>query len=185
MRGIAAKDQSPTSSRRQPAPSASRVALELDSGIHLHYVDPRMFGRFRLVAHARFEQLPEIAALGPDPLADGIDPAALRTRLAGLRTPIKAALLDQTLLAGVGNIQASESLFRAAIDPRRPGQTLTGPEVKRLAAAILESIHFTLDDFAAVPATRGVHFFSGALDEKPRVDYLTTLQYLGFSYHVV
>jgi hypothetical protein len=42
-----------------------------------------------------------------------------------------------------------------------------------------------LHNFAAVPATRGVHFFSGALDEKPRVDYLTTLQYLGFSYHVV
>ena len=41
-----------------------------------------------------------------------------------------------------------------------------------------------LDNLAAVPATSGVHFFSGALDEKPRVDYLTTLQYLGFSYHV-
>jgi formamidopyrimidine-DNA glycosylase len=139
----------------QPAPSASRVALELDNGIHLHYVDPRMFGRFRLVADARFELLPEIAALGPDPLADGIDAAALRTRLTGLGTPIKVALLDQTLLAGVGNIQASESLFRAAIDPRRPARTLTGPEVERLAAAILESIHFTLDDFAAAGADGG------------------------------
>jgi len=139
----------------QPAPSASRVALELDHGIYLHYVDPRMFGRFRLVAHARFEQLPEIARLGPDPLNDGIDAAALRARLAGLRTPIKVALLDQTLLAGVGNIQANESLFRAAIDPRRPARTLTGAEVKRLAAAILESIHFTLDAFAAAGADGG------------------------------
>jgi formamidopyrimidine-DNA glycosylase len=133
----------------EPAPSASRVELTLDDGVHVHYVDRRMFGRFRLVPDAQFEQLPEIAALGPDPLTDGIDAAALRTRLAGLRTPIKVALLDQTILAGVGNIQASESLFRAGIDPRRPARTLTGAEVGRLAAAILESIHFTLDDFVA------------------------------------
>jgi formamidopyrimidine-DNA glycosylase len=136
----------------EPAPSASRVELTLDSDVHLHYVDRRMFGRFRLVPDARFDELPEIAALGPDPLNDGIDAAALRARLHGLRAPIKVALLDQTILAGVGNIQASESLFRAAIDPRRPARSLTGAEVKRLAAAILESIHFTLDDFATAGA---------------------------------
>jgi formamidopyrimidine-DNA glycosylase len=139
----------------EPAPSASRVALTLDDGAHVHYVDRRMFGRFRLVPGARFDGLPEIAALGPDPLTDGIDAAALRARLAGLRTPIKVALLDQTILAGVGNIQASESLFRAGIDPRRPARTLTAGEVKRLAAAILESIHFTLDDFVAAGADGG------------------------------
>jgi formamidopyrimidine-DNA glycosylase len=141
----------------EPAPSASRVELTLDDGVHLHYVDRRMFGRFRLVPDARFERLPEIAGLGPDPLTDGIDPAALRARLAGLRTPIKVALLDQTILAGVGNIQASESLFRAGLDPRRPARTLTGAEVERLAAAILASIHFTLDDFAASGADGGGH----------------------------
>jgi formamidopyrimidine-DNA glycosylase len=139
----------------EPAPSASRVTLELDNGIHLHYVDPRMFGRFRLVPDARFEQLAEIAALGPDPLADGIDAVALHARLSRLRTPIKVALLDQTLLAGIGNIQANESLFRAAIDPRRPARTLTAAEVKRLAGAILESIRFTLDDFAAAGVDGG------------------------------
>lgn len=139
----------------EPAPSTARVTLELDNGSRLHYVDPRMFGRFRLVPDAKFDDLPEIATLGPDPLVDGIDAAALHQRLAAVRAPIKVALLDQTLLAGVGNIQASEALFRAAIDPRRPARTLTAGEVKRLAAAILASIRFTLDDFAKSGADGG------------------------------
>src|SRR5437868_5586089 len=62
------------------APRWSRVNLSLDDGSHLHYVDPRMFGRFRLVAGGRFEDVPELAALGPDPLVDGIDARALHTR---------------------------------------------------------------------------------------------------------
>jgi formamidopyrimidine-DNA glycosylase len=100
------------------------------------------------VPGARFDDLPEIAALGPDPLDDGIDVPRFAARLARLRTPIKVALLDQTLLAGVGNIQASESLFRARIDPRRPARSLSAAEVKRLAAAIRASIDFTLRAFA-------------------------------------
>ena len=68
------------------------------------------------------------------------------------RAPIKVALLDQTLLAGVGNIQASESLFRAGLDPRRPARSLSPAEVKRLAAAIRKSIDFTLKTFAAAGA---------------------------------
>ena len=61
-------------------------------------------------------------------------------------------MLDQTLLAGVGNIQASESLFRAGLDPRRPARSLSPAEVKRLAAAIRKSIDFTLKTFAAAGA---------------------------------
>jgi formamidopyrimidine-DNA glycosylase len=131
------------------APAASRVEIELDDGTRLHYVDRRMFGRFQIVPGARFEDLPELAALGPDPLTDGIDPRALHARLMALRTPIKVAIMDQALLPGVGNIQASEALFRSAIDPRRPARTLPLAEVRRLAAGILKSIHFTLGTFAA------------------------------------
>ena len=134
---------------KDPAPPATRVEIDLASGTRLCYVDRRMFGRFRIVPGARFDEIPEIAALGPDPLIDGIDVPALAARLARLRMPIKVALLDQTLLAGVGNIQASESLFRAKIDPRRPARTLSAAEVKRLAAAIRTSIDFTLKSFAA------------------------------------
>jgi formamidopyrimidine-DNA glycosylase len=133
---------------KEPAPAATRVELDLSGGARLCYVDRRMFGRFRLVPGARFDDLPELAALGPDPLADGIDVGAFAARLARLRTPIKVALLDQTLLAGVGNIQASESLFRARIDPRRPARDLTRAEVRRLAVAIRQSIDFTLGTFA-------------------------------------
>jgi formamidopyrimidine-DNA glycosylase len=135
--------------RTDAPPPATRVELELPGGARLCYVDRRMFGRFRLVPGARFAALPELAALGPDPLADGIDVPALAARLARLRTPIKVALLDQTLLAGVGNIQASEALFRAGIDPRRPARALAAAEVRRLAAAIRRSIDFTLRSFGA------------------------------------
>jgi formamidopyrimidine-DNA glycosylase len=137
------------------APPATRVELELAGGARLCYVDRRMFGRFRLVPGARFAALPEIAALGPDPLADGIDVDAFAARLARLKLPIKVALLDQTLLAGVGNIQASESLFRAGIDPRRPARSLATAEVRRLAAAIRKSIDFTLRTFRAEGADGG------------------------------
>lgn len=137
-----------------PAPPATRVELDL-AGARLCYVDRRMFGRFRLVPGARFDELPEIAALGPDPLRDGIDADQFAARLARLRAPIKVALLDQTLLAGVGNIQASESLFRARIDPRRPARALSAAEVRRLSAAIRASIDFTLETFAAAGADGG------------------------------
>jgi len=140
---------------KDPAPPATRVELDLSGGARLCYVDQRMFGRFRLVPGARFESLPEIAALGPDPLNDGIDVPAFAKRLARLKLPIKVALLDQTLLAGVGNIQASESLFRAGIDPRRPARSLSAAEVKRLATAIRKSIDFTLKTFADVGADGG------------------------------
>jgi len=140
---------------KAPAPPATRVELDLAGGARLCYVDQRMFGRFRLVAGARFESIPEIAALGPDPLNDGIDVPAFAKQLARLKAPIKVVLLDQTLLAGVGNIQASESLFRAGIDPRRPARSLSPAEVKRLATAIRKSIDFTLKTFAKAGADGG------------------------------
>jgi formamidopyrimidine-DNA glycosylase len=139
----------------EPDPPATRVELDLAGGARLCYVDRRMFGRFRVVPGARFETLPELAALGPDPLVDRIDVRAFAARLARLRTPIKVALLDQTLLAGVGNIQASESLFRAGIDPRRPARSLSAREVRRLAAGIRRSIDFTLASFATAGADGG------------------------------
>ena len=140
---------------RDAAPPATRVELDLDDGTRLAYVDRRMFGRFQIVPGARFTDIAEIAALGPDPLADGIDVKAFGARLARLKTPIKVALLDQTLLAGVGNIQASESLFRAKLDPRRPARALSPAEVKRLAAGIRASIDFTLKSFKQVGADGG------------------------------
>jgi formamidopyrimidine-DNA glycosylase len=142
---------------RRPAgeekPRFARVSLALDDGQALHYCDMRLFGRFRVIKDGRFSDVAEIAALGPDPLADGIDARALHQRLQRIRTPIKVALLDQTLLAGVGNILANEALFRARLDPRRPARSLTLAEVRRLRRGILAAIQFGLRQFVAEGAT--------------------------------
>ncbi len=129
----------------EPAPHHSRARLRLEGGAVLHYQDPRLFGRLRVVEGARFDEVPEIAALGPDPLAVGIDPAALAAGLSRSRLPVKVRLLDQSLLPGVGNIHASEACFRARIDPRRPARALGPPEVRALARAVLASFRMTLE----------------------------------------
>jgi formamidopyrimidine-DNA glycosylase len=126
-----------------PATLARNLAgarFALDDGGVLHYSDLRLFGRLRLVPGARFEEVPEVAALGPDPLEDGVDPARLGELLGRTRLAVKPKLLDQKLLAGVGNIYASESLFRARIDPRRPSRELSRRAVTALAGTILDAM---------------------------------------------
>ena len=132
---------------RDPEPRFARLRIDLDDGAALYYADLRLFGRFRVVPGARFETLPEIAALGPDPLREGIDPRRIADRLSRTRLPIKVAIMDQTLLPGVGNIQASEGLFRAAIDPRRPARSLSRAELARVARGLLDSIRYTMKTF--------------------------------------
>ncbi|HVP69544.1 MAG TPA: bifunctional DNA-formamidopyrimidine glycosylase/DNA-(apurinic or apyrimidinic site) lyase [Anaeromyxobacteraceae bacterium] len=128
----------------EPVPAHSRARLHLDDGAVLHYRDPRLFGRLRVVPGARFEDLPELAGLGPDPLEDGIDVRRLWLLLRATRRPVKVALLDQRILPGVGNIHASEALFFAGVDPRRRSRSLTRLEVGRLGRAVLRSIERTL-----------------------------------------
>jgi formamidopyrimidine-DNA glycosylase len=138
--------------RRAPgeeAPPHSRARLRLDDGAWLHYQDPRLFGRLRLVPGARFEALADLEALGPDPLDEGVDPARLGALLGRTARAVKVALLDQRLLPGVGNIHASEACFRAGIDPRRASRRLAGSEVERLAEAVLASLRQGLADHLA------------------------------------
>jgi formamidopyrimidine-DNA glycosylase len=141
--------------RGEPAPRFERVELALDDGARLCYVDLRLFGRLRLVPGARFDDVPDLRDLPPDPLTHGIDADALHARLSKSRLPIKVALLDQQLLPGVGNIQASEGLFRARLDPRRPARSLSRSEVDRLAKGLLASFEFTLAKFGAAGADGG------------------------------
>jgi formamidopyrimidine-DNA glycosylase len=119
------------------SPRFSRCRFRLDDGSVLHFVDLRLFGRLRVVPGARFEAVPELAGLGPDPLEEGIDRARLAEGLVRSRLPVKVRIMDQALLPGVGNIVASEALFRAKIDPRRPARSLSPDEVARLADAVL------------------------------------------------
>lgn len=115
-------------------PPYVRVALNLDDGRRLYYTDPRKFGRLAL---ARPDALPAVvAALGPEPLEPEFTPAVLAARLAGIRRGLKATLLDQTVVAGLGNIYADEALFRARLHPLRAAGSLSGDEVARLHAGI-------------------------------------------------
>ena len=107
-----------------------RVRFALDDGRDLLYTDPRKFGRVTLLETGG--QTAGMAALGPEPLVAEFTPAALAARLAGRRRAIKAVLLDQTAVAGLGNIYADEALWRARIHPLRPAGSLTPAEIRRL-----------------------------------------------------
>jgi formamidopyrimidine-DNA glycosylase len=128
--------------RNAAAPDEKYQRARIDVlGASVRYRDPRLFGRLLLV-HS--ETIPEWEALGPDPLVDGLDAQVLAPRLARLSRSIKETLLDQRLFAGVGNIQAAESLWRARIHPARKASSLTSAEIKLLLRAIRASIDYTL-----------------------------------------
>jgi formamidopyrimidine-DNA glycosylase len=110
--------------------------LETDEGWHLGFVDPRRFGAIDLVPTAAEDQHRLLIGLGPEPLEDGFTPEILSAALAGKRTPLKAALLDQSVVAGLGNIYVSEALFRARLSPRRLAHTVPGARALRLVPAI-------------------------------------------------
>jgi len=112
----------------------TRVDFTLDDGWHLVFSDPRKFGRVALIA---CDALPAyFAAIGPEPLDAAFTAEALGARLANRRGPIKATLLDQSVIAGLGNIYADEALFRARIHPLRPANSLTPDERQALRDGI-------------------------------------------------
>jgi len=111
-----------------------RVVFLLDDGRRLVFTDPRKFGRIAL--YPLSELSAALSGLGLEPLSDEFTPAALAALLAGRARQIKPLLLDQTCIAGLGNIYADESLFRAGIHPLRRAATLTPAEITRLHAAI-------------------------------------------------
>jgi formamidopyrimidine-DNA glycosylase len=111
--------------------------IETDEGWRVGFVDPRRFGTVDLVPTAAENAHRLLAGLGPEPLDEAeFTAAALSAVLARRRTPIKAALLDQRTVAGLGNIYACEALYRAGISPRRPAHTVAGARAARLVPAI-------------------------------------------------
>lgn len=119
-----------------PLPAYTRNRLLLDGGDELRFVDLRKFGQLWLFAPGEAARLPYDAA-GPEPFDAAFTPEDLAARLQKRRTNVKAALLDQHVLAGLGNIYADEALFAAAIHPERRADTLTDEEIQHLHAAIL------------------------------------------------
>ena len=110
----------------------TRAILALDDGTELRFTDLRKLGRFRLVAHP--DEV--VGKLGPEPLDASFTAAALKRAIERRKAPIKALLLDQRALAGVGNIYADEALFAARIHPQRGADTLTEAEIGRLHRSI-------------------------------------------------
>ncbi|MBS0638273.1 MAG: bifunctional DNA-formamidopyrimidine glycosylase/DNA-(apurinic or apyrimidinic site) lyase [Proteobacteria bacterium] len=116
------------------------LELETDDGWRVGFVDPRRFGSVDLVETAHEDEHRLLAGLGPEPLDEAFSVAALNQALTGKKTPIKAALLDQKIVAGLGNIYVSEALFRAGISPRRLASTVVGARAAKLVPAIKETL---------------------------------------------
>jgi formamidopyrimidine-DNA glycosylase len=119
-----------------PFATHEHLTIEIADGGRIGFVDPRRFGALDLIATADEDTHKLVAGLGPEPLGNGFSGPYLLEKLAAKATPIKAALLDQTLVAGIGNIYASEALFRAGISPRRLAGSLGAKRVDRLVPAI-------------------------------------------------
>jgi formamidopyrimidine-DNA glycosylase len=106
--------------------SHDHVAFDLSTGTRVTYNDPRRFGFMQLIAGADLAAHPLFATIGLEPLGDELDGAALARRFANKRTSLKAALLDQSLIAGLGNIYVCEALHRAGLSPLRAASSLAG-----------------------------------------------------------
>jgi formamidopyrimidine-DNA glycosylase len=149
-------------------------------GLHDHLVleteehrlalnDPRRFGSVDLVEEGALADWPGFILLGPEPLGEDLTVAGLRAAITGRKPAIKALLLDQRVIAGLGNIYVCEALWRARIDPRKPGAKVTRPQVARLIPSIRAVLEqsiaaggSTLRDFAQPDGELG--YFASRFD---------------------
>ena len=112
------------------------VVFVTEEGTRIVYTDHRRFGLMTLFDTDSVESKLQATGLGPEPLDAAFKPSVLSTALEGKRTPIKAALLDQHVVAGLGNIYVCEALFRSRISPKRLARTVAGERSERLVPAI-------------------------------------------------
>jgi formamidopyrimidine-DNA glycosylase len=140
----------------------THAVLKLDNGTQLRYSDPRRFGRLLLGTEEELVAAHKLPRLGPEPLDPGFTPRDLQRRLTGRRAPLKLLLLDQKVLAGVGNIYADEACYRARIRPDRPPARISRARVKRLHAALRESLLLgilnrgsSIDDYVDLYGAKG------------------------------
>ena len=145
------------------------LLIETDEGRRLHLRDPRRFGSVDLVPTTELEEWPAFKALGPEPLGGAVDGRWLKQRFAGRSAAVKLLLLDQRVVAGLGNIYVCEALFRARIDPRKAAGRVSRAKLDGLAAAIpavleeaIKAGGSTLKDFAAPDGELG--YFSKQFD---------------------
>jgi len=123
---------------RTPPELHDHVVFTLDDGTRIRFNDQRRFGVLDYLRENALEQHPLLRELGPEPLDPGFTGEVLAASLTGKRTPLKAALLDQQIVAGLGNIYVSEVLYHAGLSPRRLARTVTLERAGRLVQAIRE-----------------------------------------------
>jgi formamidopyrimidine-DNA glycosylase len=124
------------------------VVFHMSNGATVTFNDPRRFGSMKLVPRTKLEQEPLLRALGPEPLGNEFDAAMLASACAGKRTSLKAALSDQRVVAGLGNIYVCEALFRARLSPLRAASTIADRHGKpnRRAEKLVDAIKAVLTD---------------------------------------
>ena len=112
------------------------IEFRTDGETTVRFNDARRFGFMDLIETAKLNAHPMLRDLGPEPLSNAFNAVTLSEALKGRRSPIKAALLDQKVVAGLGNIYVCEALFRASVSPRRSAHTIPGQRAERLTGAI-------------------------------------------------
>ena len=152
-----------------PDPKHDHVIFHIEGGHVVTYNDPRRFGFMELWPLIQMEAYPRLAGFGPEPLSNEFSHGWLNEVLKDKRGPIKSVLLDQRIIAGLGNIYVCEALFRAGISPRRRASTVPGQRAARLAIAINDVIReaiaaggSSISDFKAASGELGYfqHTFS-------------------------
>jgi formamidopyrimidine-DNA glycosylase len=130
------------------APAHDHVVFHLSSGATVTFNDPRRFGLMLIVPRSELNDHPLMREVGPEPLGNTFDAGLLAAACAGKKTSLKAALLDQTIVAGLGNIYVCEALHRSRLSPRRQASTIAtrkgGPNAR--AAALVDAIKAVLND---------------------------------------
>lgn len=143
-------------------PAHTHVALETDEGLRIEYNDPRRFGYMDLVPTDALDNCKHFKGMGPEPLGNAFSAAHLERAFADKKQNVKTTLLDQRIVAGLGNIYVCEALHRAGIAPTRPAGRIAAKRLAPLAAAIrviledaIEAGGSTLRDFATTDGALG------------------------------
>ena len=145
-----------------PDPKHAHIVFETEAGSRVTYYDPRRFGYMALVNTATLHLHPWFAGLGPEPLSDAFDAARLKASFKGRKQGPKTLLLDQSIVAGLGNIYVCEALHRARICPFKPAGRISLPRLERLVTTIRDVLTAaiaaggsTLKDYAQADGALG------------------------------
>jgi len=169
----------------------THLVIAFDDQSELHYCDPRTFGRVRLYPPSPLEGIPELANLGPEPLDASLSIQTLGNAFRSRKVPIKEILMNQRVIAGIGNIYASEILFQSSIHPKKAARDLTTPELQRLRSAIRRVLQeairaggTSIISFRDAKGNKGrfqelLQVYGRATDGCPRCDATIQMELLG------